>query len=116
MVAEHAAVRHCVAVVREDEPGNKQLVGYVIPRDGQKVAPKELREFLRRKLPEYMVPSHFVFLDAFPLTSNGKVDRRALPVPEKFSSRQAIVLAAKFQRIEAGGRFGQNCWESTPSA
>jgi len=91
VVAEHAAVLHCVAVAREDEPGNKQLTGYVILRDGQAVTPKELRGFLRRKLPEYMAPAHFVFVDAFPLTPNGKVDRRALPVPEKTLSRQEFI-------------------------
>ena len=77
--------------MREDEPGNQQLVGYVIPRKGQAVTPKELREFLRRKLPEYMVPAHFVFLDAFPLTPNGKVDRRALPAPDKNLSRPEFI-------------------------
>ena len=79
---------------REDEPGNKQLAGYVIPRDRRVVTPEALREFLRQKLPEYMVPAHFVFLDTFPLTLNGKVDRRALPVPEKTFSRQEFVAPA----------------------
>ena len=91
VVAEHAAVRRCVAVAREDEPGNQKLVGYVIPRNGQGVTPKELRDALRRKLPEYMVPAHFVFLDTFPLTPNGKVDHRALPVPEKSLSRPEFI-------------------------
>jgi amino acid adenylation domain-containing protein len=91
VVAEHAAVLHCVAVAREDEQGNKRLTGYVILRDGQAVTPKELREFLGRKLPEYMAPAHFVFLDAFPLTPNGKVDRRALPIPEKTPSRRELI-------------------------
>jgi amino acid adenylation domain-containing protein len=90
-LTEHDAVRHCAAVVREDEPGNKQLVGYVIPRGDQAITPRELREFLRRKLPEYMVPAHFMFLDAFPLTPNGKVDRRALPVPTKTLLRQEFI-------------------------
>ncbi len=91
VVAEHAAVHRCVAMAREDEPGNQKLVGYVIPRDGRSVTPRELRESLRRKLPEYMVPTHFVFLDAFPLTPNGKVDFRALPVPEKSLSRPEFI-------------------------
>ena len=103
VLAEHAAVRQCVAVAREDEPGNKQLAGYVIPRDRRVLTPKDLREFLRQKLPEYMVPAHFVFLDTFPLTPNGKVDRRALPVPEKTFSRQEFVAPANCQRIHAGG-------------
>ncbi len=94
VLAEHAAVRQCVAVVREDEPGKKQLAGYVIPRDRRVLTPKDLREFLRQKLPEYMVPAHFVLLDTFPLTPNGKVDRRALPVPEETFSRQEFVAPA----------------------
>jgi amino acid adenylation domain-containing protein len=91
VMSEHAKVRHCVAVVREDQAGNKQLASYVIPCDGQALKPKELRDFLRRKLPEYMVPTYFVTLDAFPLTPNGKVDRRALPVPEKTLFRQEFI-------------------------
>ena len=91
VVAEHPAVCHCVALAREDEPGSKHLTGYVIPRDGQTVTAKELREFLQRKLPEYMVPAHFVSLDAFPLTSNGKVDRRALSIAEKTLSRSEFI-------------------------
>ena len=91
VVASHASVRQCVAVAREDVPGRKQLVGYVVLRDGQAITSKELREFLRRKLPEYMVPTHYVFLDAFPLTQNGKVDRRALPAPHKTVSRVEFI-------------------------
>jgi amino acid adenylation domain-containing protein len=91
VIAKHPAIRRCVVLAREDEPANKQLVGYAIRRDGQTLAPKELREFLRQKLPEYLVPSHYVFLDFFPLTSNGKVDRRALPPPEKGLSNREIV-------------------------
>jgi amino acid adenylation domain-containing protein len=90
-VTAHSAVRQCAAIAREDQPGSKQLVAYLTPQPGQMVAPKELREFLRQKLPEYMVPAHFVFLDAFPLTPNGKVDRRALPVPEKTSYREEFI-------------------------
>lgn len=89
-VAEHPAVRQCVTVARGHEPGSKQLAAYVILRDQKAVTPKELREFLRLKLPEYMVPARFAFLEAFPLTSNAKVDRRALPAPGKGLSRTAF--------------------------
>ncbi len=91
VAAEHAAVRQCVTLVREDTPGNRQLAAYVIPRDGLTVTPKELQEFLRLKLPEYMVPTHVVILDAFPLTPNGKVDRQALSVREKTLSRPEFI-------------------------
>jgi acyl carrier protein len=62
-------------------PGEQSLAGYVICRNGQTIAANDLREFLRNRLPEYMVPSTFHFLDAFPLTPNGKVDRQKLLKP-----------------------------------
>ena len=69
-----------MVIATEDVPGNKHLVAYVVLT--QPVTTDELRHILRRKLPEYMVPSSFVFLDSLPLTPNGKVNRRALPSPE----------------------------------
>src|SRR6185369_3739882 len=64
-------------------PGNRRLVAYVIT-DAQKAnLTSQLQTFLREQLPEYMVPSAIVLLDEFPLTANGKVDRRALPVPDR---------------------------------
>jgi pyochelin synthetase len=88
---EHEAVEHCVVVVREDAAGEKHLVGYVIAVGGP-VEAAALREFLRAKLPEYMVPAVFVFLDQFPLTANGKVDRKALPT--KYPADQAESILA----------------------
>lgn len=79
-LAAQPHVQSCAVVAREDEPGKKILVGYVIPR-GQAPSTDDLRRFLREKLPEYMVPAQFVYLDVLPLTPNGKIDRRALPLP-----------------------------------
>ena len=80
----HPAVREAVVVVREDVPGDRRLVAYVVPASAAAQA-DELREFLKERLPAYMLPSAFVFIDAFPLTPNGKLDRKALPAPEAHS-------------------------------
>ncbi|MEW5926797.1 MAG: amino acid adenylation domain-containing protein, partial [Gemmatimonadota bacterium] len=82
-LAEAAGVREAVVVVREDVPGNRRLVGYVVPEEGREVAAEELRGRLLERLPEYMVPGALVALERLPLNANGKVDRRALPAPEQ---------------------------------
>ncbi|MEH2001260.1 MAG: amino acid adenylation domain-containing protein [Nostoc sp.] len=82
LLAQHPAIWESAVLVREDEPGNKRLVAYVVPKIEQSPTAAELRRFLKQKLPDYMIPSAFVQLEALPLTANGKVDRRALPVPD----------------------------------
>jgi amino acid adenylation domain-containing protein len=77
-LAAHPGVRSCTVLAREDVRRTKQLIGYVIAWNRQWIRATELRNFLREKLPEYMVPAHFIFLDSFPLIQNGKIDRRAL--------------------------------------
>ncbi|WP_328928131.1 non-ribosomal peptide synthase/polyketide synthase [Streptomyces sp. NBC_00190] len=78
-LANHPEVEQAVVVVREDQPGVKRLVGYVVAAN---VASAGLREFVGESLPEYMVPAICVVLDSLPVTANGKVDRRALPEPD----------------------------------
>jgi amino acid adenylation domain-containing protein len=80
---EHPSVDLCIVAVREDTPGEKRLVGYVVAKPGESIDSGEVREYLRGKLPEYMVPAAIVTLDRFPLTPNGKVDRKALPAPAR---------------------------------
>jgi amino acid adenylation domain-containing protein len=85
---QHPAIREAVVTAVEQQ-GHKSLIGYVVPeidKDSQQktaIAKSELRRFLEQKLPEYTIPSTFVLLESLPLTSNGKVDRQALPTPER---------------------------------
>ncbi|NET12210.1 MAG: amino acid adenylation domain-containing protein, partial [Okeania sp. SIO1H6] len=85
VLSSHPQVQQTVVVCREDTPENKQLVAYIVGVEGtQEIT--ELRSYLVSKLPEYMVPSAFVFLDVLPLTANGKVDRKALPAPDELTN------------------------------
>jgi natural product biosynthesis luciferase-like monooxygenase protein len=81
-------IKDCVAIVREDVPGDKRLVAYLILRPGEQLQVPELRKHLETKLPDYMVPSTFIPLDNLPLTPNGKVDRKALPMPRAVSPQE----------------------------
>ena len=80
---EHPGVSESVVVASEDEPGDKRLVAYLVGRESE-TSISELRDFLKEKLPDYMVPSAFVVLERLPLSPNGKVDRRALPAPKQY--------------------------------
>lgn len=83
VLSAHPSVRECVVLARADASGIKNLVGYAVPKPGQKIMAPELRAFVGAKLPDYMVPPHIVGLDAMPLSPNGKIDRKALPEPSR---------------------------------
>jgi len=90
---QYAAVQQCVAVVREDRPKDRSLVAYVVPAEGQQIDSLELINYLRSKLPPYMLPNTIVFLEAFPTMPNGKIDRNKLPAP----SSQALAGQETFR-------------------
>ncbi|REJ47827.1 MAG: amino acid adenylation domain-containing protein [Microcystis flos-aquae DF17] len=105
---QHPQVKEAIIIAREDQPGVKRLCAYVIA--SQNLTVSQLRLFLQEKLPQYMVPAFFVLLDAFPLTPNGKIDRRALPQPALELENEAAInfspgteteriLAAIWQRV-----------------
>ncbi|PZD95722.1 non-ribosomal peptide synthetase [Paenibacillus sambharensis] len=80
--ARHEAVAQAAVIVREDQPGDKRLTAYVVPAAGAAVEGSELKRFVGRFVPDYMVPSAVVEMDQLPLTPNGKLDRKALPAPD----------------------------------
>jgi acyl carrier protein len=83
-LAEHAGVQEAVVIAREDTPGDKRLVAYYTAKDtnGQRNGAAEFRSHLSSKLPGYMLPAAYVQMERMPLTANGKLDRKALPMPE----------------------------------
>jgi len=90
---EYPGVDLCIVIVREDTPGEKRLAGYVVAKPGISIDPAEVRGYLRAKLPEYMVPAAIIGLDRFPLTPNGKVDRKGLPAPARVNSEASSASA-----------------------
>ncbi len=91
VLQEHPAIRESVVLIREDTPGDKRLVAYVVTDPASQDTPEgtpeselvpQLRSWLRERLPEYFMPARFVIIEELPLTPNGKIDRRALPAPE----------------------------------
>jgi amino acid adenylation domain-containing protein len=82
-LGEHPLVRHATVLAREDGRGDKKLVAYVVPQEFSAPTTSELTAFLKQKLPQQMIPSAFLLLDALPLMANGKIDRRALPAPNQ---------------------------------
>jgi amino acid adenylation domain-containing protein/non-ribosomal peptide synthase protein (TIGR01720 family) len=102
---EHVAVRESLVMAREDKAGRQRLAAYVVPEKGAKVAAAELQEFVRERLPEQMQPAAVAILGAWPLTSNGKIDRRALPSLEEILPHAEKVFVAprnEKERLLAG--------------
>ena len=87
-LSEHNEIKQCVALVREDIPGDKRLVAYIVPHTALHENESALRKYLKTRLPDYMIPQHFITLDSFPMTSNGKIDRKLLPKPSLSSIRE----------------------------
>jgi acyl carrier protein/predicted amino acid dehydrogenase len=81
-LSQHPAIQQCVMLAREDQPGDKRLVAYVVA-EGEAPSTQELQHFLKQTLPDYMIPSVFVPLESLPLTPSGKVDRKVLPTPDR---------------------------------
>ena len=79
----HAGIQQAVVLAREDTPGDRRLVAYTVASQGLTPSATDLRSYLQQQLPEYMVPSAYVFLQDFPLTPNGKIDRKALSAPDQ---------------------------------
>jgi acyl carrier protein len=97
---QHPSVRGTVVSVREDALGDKQLVAYVVPASQTQGLLPELRGYLQKKLPAYMVPSTFTLLDEVPLTPNGKVNRKALPAPDPSGFRAEDAYAEPRTPVE----------------
>ena len=101
VLAHHPAVRDAVVLAREDVPGDKRLIAYVVPQQTRDLAPDQLRAFLAEQLPAYMIPTTFIALDKLPQTPNGKLDRRALQAPHQSRPLREIALVAPRTPIEA---------------
>ena len=107
VLSQHPAVEETIVIATEDIPGDKNLVAYIVPNQEQ-IQTQEaqslvslLREFLKEKLPEYMVPRAYVVIESLPLTPNGKVDRRALPAPDTLIFDKQNYLAPRTHVEEA---------------
>jgi acyl carrier protein len=96
----HPAIQTSLVVAREDTPGDKRLVAYIVTVPGAHVTIKSLHEILAAHLPDYMIPTAFVLLESLPLTANGKVDHAALPAPDATNTVGDRVIAASSTPIE----------------
>ncbi|MBD0302853.1 MAG: non-ribosomal peptide synthetase, partial [Tolypothrix sp. T3-bin4] len=105
VLEQHPSIKEVVVIAREDKSNDKRLVGYIVPTfllDGidQSTFTRELRQFLQKKLADYMIPASFVMLPALPLTPNGKVDRLALPAPDQVRQEPEETFIAPQDELE----------------
>jgi amino acid adenylation domain-containing protein len=118
-LAEHEGVKEAIVMAFEEREGEKRLAAYIVAAQESRPNTSELRSYLKGRLPEYMVPTAFVYLDALPLTSHGKIDRRALPAPDAerpalaeafFAPRSGVeeMLASIWSEVLGGVRVGVN--------
>jgi aspartate racemase len=84
-LSQHPSIQESIVINQKYDSGKTRLIAYIVPKQRLKIHTDELRSFLKDKLPDYMIPSAFVFMGSFPLTTHGKVDRRALPEPEQIN-------------------------------
>ncbi|HVS01000.1 MAG TPA: non-ribosomal peptide synthase/polyketide synthase, partial [Thermoanaerobaculia bacterium] len=107
VLGQHPAVREAAVLLREDQPGVKRLTAYLSLHRDERTDAEDMRGFLGERLPAYMVPSNFVFLEALPLSSNGKVDRRALPKPEEAGAGETYVAPRTPAEARLAGLFAE---------
>ncbi len=100
VLINHHLIKEAVVLLREDIPGNQRLVAYTVPALEPHPTTSELQRFLKERLPDYMVPSIFVMLEAMPLTNNGKIDRHVLPVPEPTRQAPEETFVAPRNKLE----------------
>ncbi len=96
VLCQHEAVANCVVIAREDVPGDQRLIAYIVPNECP-IETDNLRNYLSEKIPQYMIPTNFVTLAKLPLMTSGKVDRRALPVPEINRAESGSFVAPRGQ-------------------
>lgn len=100
VLRQHPSLKEAAVIAREDQPGEKRLVAYVVRSGKHSPDPGALRDFLRSRLPHYMIPSGFVMLDALPTSATGKLDRRSLPAPERTGSESQKNFVAPRDPLE----------------
>jgi amino acid adenylation domain-containing protein len=97
---QHPNILNVVTIAREDTPGDNRIIAYVVSPTPATLTQTELRQFLKQQLPDYMIPSVFIILDKFPLTPNGKIDRRSLPAPNRTRSEIENNFVAPCNELE----------------